>query len=96
MLTTLLVLTACGRHENTTTTTSARTSSGPILQSTTTLTPEQLGELGAEIAKQPENGQQLLTAKGLDQQTFEAQIRKVSEDPAAARRYAAAFKAASK
>ena len=56
------------------------------------LTPEQLGELGAEIEKNPDAAQQLLTDRGLSEQTFEQAVRKVSEDPAASRRYAEAYK----
>lgn len=63
--------------------------------STTTLTPEQLGELGAAIKKNPDSAQQLLSEKGLDDQSFEQAIRTLSEDPAASRRYADAYKRAS-
>ena len=59
------------------------------------LTPEQLGQLGAAIKKNPNDAQRLLTEKGLTDESFEAAIRKVSEDPAASRRYAEAYKQAS-
>jgi hypothetical protein len=55
------------------------------------LTPEQLGELGAKIRKQPNDAQRLLTEAGLTEESFEQAIRKVSEDPQASKRYAAAF-----
>jgi membrane-bound lytic murein transglycosylase len=58
------------------------------------LTPEQLGELGAEIKKNPSDAQKLLSARGLNEQTFEQAIRKVSEDPAAAKRYSDSYKKA--
>jgi ABC-type enterochelin transport system substrate-binding protein len=59
------------------------------------LTPEQLGELGAQIQKNPKDAQRLLTEHKLNEQTFEQAIRKVSEDPAAAKRYSASYKKAS-
>ncbi len=58
------------------------------------LTPEQLGELGAKIRKDPSHAHELLSSHGLDDQSFEKAIRKVTEDPAASKRYAAAYKSA--
>ena len=72
--------------------TAGATSAAPA---TTTLTPEQLGELGAAIKKNPDNAQSLLSEKGLNDQSFEQAIRKLSEDPAASARYAEAYKRAS-
>ena len=63
--------------------------------STTALTPEQLGELGAAIKKHPDNAQKLLSEQGLDDKSFEQAIRKISEDPAASKRYTEAYKRAS-
>ena len=59
------------------------------------LTPEQLGELGAKIRKTPDRANELLSEHGLTQQTFESQIRKVTEDPEASKRYAEAYRKAS-
>ncbi|HEX7831876.1 MAG TPA: hypothetical protein VF787_19625 [Thermoanaerobaculia bacterium] len=59
------------------------------------LTPEQLGELGAQLQKNPKDAQRLLTEHGLNEQQFEQAIRKLSEDPAAAKRYSASYKKAS-
>ena len=59
------------------------------------LTPEQLGELGAKIRKTPDRAKELLTQHGLDEKSFEAQIRKVTENPDASKRYAEAYKKAS-
>ena len=59
------------------------------------LTPEELGTLGAEMRKHPADAHRLLTDRGLTDESFAQAIRKVSEDPAASRRYAAAYKAAS-
>jgi len=59
------------------------------------MTPEQLGELGAQIKKEPSRAQELLSAHGLDDQSFEKEIRKITQDPVASKRYAAAYKNAS-
>ena len=59
------------------------------------LTPEQLGELGAQIRKQPDRADTLLSERGLTRQSFEAQIRKVTENPDASKRYAEAYRKAS-
>lgn len=58
------------------------------------LTPEQLGELGARISKNAAQAKQILGEHGLDEKSFEQKIRKVTEDPEASRRYAAAFEKA--
>jgi hypothetical protein len=60
----------------------------------TRLTPEELGELGAKIRKTPERANEILRDRGLDQKSFETEIRKVTEDPEASKRYAAAYKRA--
>lgn len=59
------------------------------------LTPEQLGELGAQIKKSPDRAHELLSQHGLDEKSFEAQIRKVTENPDASKRYAEAYRKAS-
>lgn len=56
------------------------------------LSPEALGELGAKIKKQPADAGRLLSEHGLTEQSFEQAIRKISEDPAASKRYAEAYK----
>jgi hypothetical protein len=93
-------LIACGgsKTDQTASTTSATTTSPAVTAPTanaSALTPEQLGQLGALINKQPANADKLLADQGLTQATFEAAIRKVSSDPAASKRYAAAYKSAS-
>ena len=60
-----------------------------------TLSPEDLGTLGAQIKKQPNDADKLLADKGLNEQSFAAAIRKVSENPDSAKRYTAAYKKAS-
>lgn len=59
------------------------------------MTPEQLGELGAQIRKMPDRANDLLTQHGLTRESFEAQIRKITENPDASKRYAAAYRKAS-
>jgi len=59
---------------------------------TTATTPEELGALGAEIKKHPNDAHKLIAEHGLTEESFAAAVRKVSEDPAAAKRYATAFK----
>ena len=61
----------------------------------TSLTPEELGELGAKIRKTPDRANEILRDRGLDEKSFETEIRKVTEDPEASKRYAAAYKRAS-
>jgi hypothetical protein len=92
-------LIACGgnKSDQTASTTSATTTAAANAPAANApaLTPEQLGQLGALINKQPANADKLLADQGLTQATFEAAIRKVSSDPAASKRYAAAYKSAS-
>src|ERR1700719_3227655 len=59
------------------------------------MTPEQLGDLGAQIKKSPNDADKLLAQHGLNEQSFAAAVRKVSENPADAKRYASAYKTAS-
>lgn len=95
----VLLALAGGCNDDPATTAAAGNDSAPAAsvqaQAAQELTPEQLGELGAEIRKTPDRATELLTARGLDQQSFEAQIRKVTEDPDASKRYAAAYRKAS-
>jgi hypothetical protein len=90
----LLAITIAGCKNNTTTpaTSSATTSAAPATASTPSLTPEQLGELGASIHKHPSEGTKILSDRGLTQEQFERAIRQVSSDPEASKRYAAAYK----
>lgn len=59
------------------------------------LSPEQLGELGAEIRKDPARADEILARKGLNQQSFEKAIRDVTENPDASKRYAESYRKAS-
>ena len=56
------------------------------------LSPEQLGEIGAQIKKHPSNANKILSDHGLTEASFEKEIRKVASDPAASRRYRDAYK----
>ena len=89
----LLFLLAAGCSDRNESVPTAASNEPAVAQST--LSPEQLGELGAQIKKNPNDAQRLLSEKGLNEESFEAAIRKVSEDPAASRRYAQAYKQAS-
>ena|SRR6266850_1860722 len=63
-------------------------------QAQTNLTPEQLGEIGAQIKKHPSDANKILSDHGLTEASFEKEIRKVASDPAASRRYRDAYKKA--
>ena len=74
----------------------AATENRPAAQAAASeLTPEQLGELGAQIRKSPDRAKELLSQHGLNEQSFEAQIRKLTENPDASKRYAEAYRKAS-
>lgn len=90
----LVMLVGCKQRENNYTASSNEPAkSSPQMQSN--LTPEQLGELGAQIKKEPSRANELLSEHGLDNQSFEKEIRKITQDPVASKRYAAAYKNAS-
>ncbi len=61
---------------------------------TSNVTPEQLGEIGAQIKKHPSDADKILSDHGLTQASFEKEIRRVASDPAASRRYRDAYKKA--
>ena len=63
--------------------------------SQTTLSPEQLGEIGAKIKKSPKEASRILSDHGLTEDQFEKAVRKVAESPDDSKRYAAAYKKAS-
>ncbi len=90
---TLCALLVAGGCKKGTTTTAEVKSEETVAASN--LTPEQLGELGAKIKRQPNDAQRLLSEQGLTEESFEKAIRKVSEDPEASKRYAEAYKRAS-
>lgn len=93
---TLALMLAFGCNKGSTSSaTSSPSSNTEATASQANLTPEELGELGAQIKKNPADAQKLLTEKGLTEQSFEQAIRKVAENPEESKRYAAAYKKAS-
>ena len=70
-------------------------SSNTSVAQQSTLSPEELGELGAKIKKNPSDAEKLLSEKGLTQQQFEQAVRKVAESPDQSKRYTEAYKKAS-
>ena len=82
------------RNNNSSTTSPAMPAAGnaAVTASATTLSPEQLGEIGASIHKHPNEGTKILSDHGLTEAQFEKAIRQVSSDPAASKRYATAYK----
>ena len=87
---TALLLAGCKEQQQET----AAAQAAPVAAPKSTLTPEQLGTLGAEIRKTPERGDELLAKHGLTRATFEQAIRDVTENADASRRYAEAFRKA--
>ena len=92
----LVMLFGCKQqqHDDYTANSQPAKSSATTIQSTN-MTPEELGALGAQIKKEPTRANELLSAHGLDDQSFEKAIRKITQDPVASKRYAAAYKNAS-
>ena len=94
----LILAFGCKNQTDTTTssasgsTTTTSTSASTSLQAT--LSPEDLGDLGAKIKKSPDDAAKLLSSRGLTVQSFEQQVRQVAQDPEASKRYAAAYKKA--
>ncbi|HVT44426.1 MAG TPA: hypothetical protein VMT00_08545 [Thermoanaerobaculia bacterium] len=64
------------------------------VQAAVELSPEQLGELGAKIEQEPDRASELLAERGLNEESFETAIRKITEDPEASKRYAEAYEKA--
>ena len=89
LLLTLTVAGACSKTETQSTTVADKPAQS------ITLTPEQLGELGAAMSHTPERANDLLEQHGLTRESYEKAIRDLTEDPAASRRYAVAYKKAS-
>ncbi len=92
----LVAMIGCKNHNQSAsnTSSSSTTTVSQTNASTNTLSPEQLGELGAKIKKHPKDAQKILSDQGLTEQSFEQQVRKVAEDPSASKRYAEAYKKA--
>lgn len=91
---TLTITIGCKNNASSTTASSANSDATNAQSAPSSLTPEQLGELGAQIKKTPNDADKILADHGLNEQSFAAAVRKVSESPADAKRYAAAYKSA--
>ena len=84
----LLFVIACGGREPA----ASSDAAAPATVTAPNLTPEQLGALGAQMRKDPARADELLTERGLTRESFEKAIRDVTEDPAASKRYAEAYR----
>ena len=93
LLSAFLVTGACSDESRTSVATTEPAKTEASAQATT-MTPEELGELGAKIEKQPGDAEKILSEKGLNEESFEQAIRKVAEDPEASKRYAESYKRA--
>lgn len=92
----VLLAFACGVNDDKqSASTNAQPSQTQVSANAAALTPEELGELGAKIRKTPDRSDEILRERGLTEKSFETAIRKVTEDPEASKRYAAAYKRAS-
>ena len=91
----LVMLAGCKQQQQQNTAAEPAATKSASATTSSNLTPEQLGELGAQIKKDPSRANELLSAHGLDDQSFEKEIRKITQDPVASKRYAAAYKNAS-
>jgi hypothetical protein len=78
-----------GCRNETETTTAATSTDAPVTQ--VSIDPEQLGEIGAQIRKRPHEAQAILAERGLTEEEFEQLVRRVTEDPEASKKYAAAY-----
>ncbi len=89
LLLALLALTGCDREKKTQV---VGTDSAATSATAATLTPEELGALGASLKKSPDRADDLLRERGLTDESFAAAIRAVSADQDASKRYSAAFR----
>jgi len=92
---TLTLAFGCKNQTNTASSTPDNGNNTVSTQQTPNLSPEELGELGGKIKKNPADAQKLLSEKGLTEQQFEQAVRKVAESPEASKRYTEAYKKAS-
>jgi hypothetical protein len=88
-----LVLAAGCKNSSSTSASSGNSDATSVAQASA-LSPEQLGTIGAQIKKTPNDADKILADHGLNEQSFASAVRKVSENPADAKRYAAAYKSA--
>jgi hypothetical protein len=86
-LTAILLFPAC-RHEER----AAAPVAANVPRRAVTLTPEQLGELAAQLSKNPDRADQLLKQQGMTRASFEKAVRDVTESAEASKRYADAYR----
>lgn len=91
----LLLAAGCKNQQPASAASAPGTDNATSAAAASSMTPEQLGDLGAQIKKSPNDADKLLAQHGLNEQSFVAAVRKVSENPADAKRYATAYKSAS-
>ncbi len=63
----------------------------PPAEQVVELSPEELGELGVRLEAEQDRMEEVLAEHGLTLETYEAAIRRVTENPGEARRYAEAY-----
>jgi hypothetical protein len=85
----------CKNQSNNTASNATPDNNNASVAQQTSLSPEDLGELGAKIKRNPKDAEKLLSEKGLTEQQFEKAVRKVAESPEESKRYAEAYKKAS-
>ena len=90
-----LLLLGCKQKTTSETVVTPTTTSSSSTTVVTNMTPEELGQIGAEIKKKPGEAKRILSEHGLDEASFEKAIRKVSSNVEESRRYAAAYKKSS-
>ena len=91
----LLVVMACGQQQKSASSQQPARTAAQTSVATPNLTPEQLGELGAQIRKEPSRADEFLAQHGLTKESFEKAIREVTESTEASKRYAEAYRRAS-
>lgn len=90
-------LVACGGDRAASTSATEQTKATAASEQVATghqMSPEELGELGARIEKEPGKATEMLKEHGLDERSFERQIRQVTENPDSSKRYAEAYRRA--
>jgi hypothetical protein len=91
----LVLVAALGCKQKSSTTAESSPSSQPaVTAQAQNVTPEQLGQIGADIKHHPKDADKILADHGLTQDSFARAIRQVASDPAASRRYRDAYKKA--
>ncbi|MHB0970603.1 MAG: hypothetical protein ACYC7A_01805 [Thermoanaerobaculia bacterium] len=82
----LLVPLACSEREQVTT---GEQTNAPAVQQNKE--PEELGRIGARIAKEPKKADEIIADAGMTREQFEATIRQISANPEQSREYARGY-----